>query len=379
VKSAAAVGKLGAAIVQMKFFQSLGEKLAVETRRYSSRFDTRTARWIKTEFALVYPQVQTATTFSVECAYVFPDKSVKRVTVERRIPAGWTGSVHSQGIAGTVPWPLGRYTVSCWNNGEKMAEAPFEVFDGAAAPAPTPGGKLRFYGTKAGSAADTAHQSAFPLGGYDSLYVEASIPARVMADSSGFGCLLTDPAGISSAFALKGEVLDKDKLLVARGPVGTLDPPKLRGSYRVECRTGARGVVADRFEVNGAPEHKALDARLVTAGLFSGEEEPGDEAVSDVVFSAAKLKALWLVALFDHPTAVGAGGTSYSCRTTGPRNAVIAESGPQPLSVAAADRTIVLKQKLAPLAKQRWAAGKYSVSCTVGGAALLKLPFDLTR
>ena len=379
VKSVAAVGKLGAAIVQMKFFQSLAQRLPVETRRYSTRFDNRTAGWIKTEFALVYPQVAAATNFSVECAYVFPDKSVKRVTVERLIPAGWTGSVHAQGIDAAGLWAVGKYTVSCWNNGEKMAEAPFEVYDGGAALAPTAGGQLRFYAAKAGSAADPAYQKSFPLGGFDSLYVEASVPLRVMADSTTFGCLLTDPAGVTSAFPLKGQVNDKDKLLVARGPVGTLDPPKLRGSYRVECRT-SKAALLDRFEVTGPAEIAALDARLVNAGLFPGDEEPGDEAVGDVVFSAAKLKTLWLVALLDHPSATGSGTLSYACRVTiGPRNLAVAESGPQQLTLASADRALVLKSKLSLLPKQRWAPGKYSVSCTTGGATLVKLGFDVTR
>ena len=379
VKSVAAVGKLGAAIVQLKFFQSLTQRLPIETRRYSTRFDNRTAGWIKTEFALVYPQVAAATNFSVECAYVFPDKSVKRVTVERLIPAGWTGSVHDQGIDGAGIWAAGKYTVSCWNNGVKMAEAPFEVYDGGAALALTAGGQLRFYPTKPGSAADPAYQSAFPLGSYDSLYVEASVPVRVMADSSTFGCLLTDPAGITSAFSLKGQVNDKDKLLVARGPVGTLDPPKLRGTYRVECRTG-RALMVDRFDVSGSGEIAPLDARLVNAGLFAGDDDPGDEAVGDVVFSAAKLKTLWLVALFDHPTAAGSGTLSYSCRvTTGPRNLPVAEAGPQQLNIAAAERAIVLKSKLSLLAKQRWTLGKYTVTCATTGTPLLKLGFDVTR
>ena len=373
VKSVAAVGKLGAAIVQMKFFQSLAQRLPIETRRYSTRFDNRTAGWIKTEFALVYPQVATATTFSVECAYVFPDKSVKRVTVERLIPAGWTGSVHDQGIDAAGLWAPGKYTVSCWNNGEKMAEAPFEVYDGGAALALTAGGQLRF------STAGAAPEKAFPLGGYDSLFVEASVPVRVMADSAAFGCLLTDPAGITSAFALKGQVNDKDKLLVGRGPVGTLDPPKLRGTYRVECRTG-KAVVLDHFEVTGPGDPAQLDARLVNAGLFAGEEEPGDESVGDAVFSAAKLKTLWLVALFDHPTATGSGTLSYSCKVaTGPRNLAVAESGPQQLSLAAADRIFVLKSKLTSLPRQRWAPGKYTVGCVAAGASLLKLGFDVTR
>ena len=379
VKAAAAVGKLGAAVVQMKLFQSLAERVPVETRRYSTRFDTHSARWIKTEFALVYPQLAAATRFSVECAYVFPDKSVKRVTVERQIPAGWTGSAHVQGIGSAAVWQVGRYSVSCWNNGEKMAEAPFEVFDGATAPAAAAGGKLQFYAKKPGSAADPAYGTAFELGSYDSLYVEASVPTRVMADSASFGCVVTDAAGITSGFRLSGGVLDTEKSLVARGPIGMLDPPKLRGSYRVECRTGPRAVVANRFELTGAPERPELDTRLVSAALFASEEEPGDEAVPDVVWSAAKLKSLWVVAVLDHPTETGVGTAGFSCRVTGARNTVLADTGPAKLSVPSGARAIVLSQKLSLLPRQRWLSGKYSVSCATQAGPLLKLGFDLTR
>jgi hypothetical protein len=379
VKSVAAVGKLGAAVVQMKFFQSLGEQLPVETRRYSTRFDARTARWIKTEFALVYPQLAAATRFSVECAYVFPDKSVKRVTVERQVPAGWTGSAHVQGIQ-AEQWPVGKYSVSCWNNGEKMAERAFEVFDSGVGSRESGLGKLRFYAKTAGAPADPASRSRFELGSYDSLYLEASVPVRVMADSASFGCVLTDPAGITSEFRLSGSVSDQEKALLARGPVGTLDPPRLRGAYRVECRTGARGVAADRFEVTGAPERPELDARLVSSALYASEEAPGDEAVPDVVWSAAKLKTLWLVALLDHPSETGAGSVGYSCRVTGARNAVLADTGPAKLEVPLGARAIVLSQKLSLLPRQRWVAGKYALTCALaGGTPLLKTGFDLTR
>ncbi|HEV8600207.1 MAG TPA: hypothetical protein VGQ69_12655 [Gemmatimonadales bacterium] len=377
VKSAAAVGKLGAAVVQLKFFQSLAERAPLETRRYSTRFDNRTARWIKTEFALVYPQVTAATNFSVECAYVFPDKSVKRVTVERQIPVGWTGSVHSQGVA-AESWPVGRYSVSCWNNGERMAERSFEVFDsGTGNREAAAGGRLRFFAGKLGSAADPAYGTAFPLGSYDTLFVEARVPARVIADSAAFGCLLTDPAGISSTFPLAGGVRERE--LVARGPLGSGDPPWLRGFYRVECRTGARAVLAERFEVTGQPDRPELDARLVTLSLFAGEAEPGDEAVPDAVWSAARLKSLWLVALLDHPTDAGVGWLGYSCRVTGPRNLVVADTGPEQLRIGSGERVLLLRQRLALLPKQRWVAGKYTLSCSGTGGPLLKTGFDLTR
>lgn len=379
VKSAAAVRKLGAAVVQMKFFQSQTERLPVETRRYSTRFDTRTAQWIKTEFALVYPQASTPVTFTVECAYVFPDNSVQRVSVERQIPAGWTGSVHAQGIA-VEHWPVGKYSVSCWNNGEKMAERRFEIFDSGVGNRESGAGKLKFFARKdADTAAAPASAASFVLGSYDTLYTEASMPVRMPADSASFGCVVTDPAGITSGFALKGEVLEKEKLLVARGPVGTLDPPKLRGAYRVECRTGARALVTDRFEVTGKPDLADLDARLVGVALFAGgDEPPGDEAVADVVFSVAKLGSLWLVALLDHPVEK-AGALTYSCKVTGLRNLVVSTSEPQSVPVAAGDRTIVLRQRLAPAARQRWVAGKYSLTCASGGTILVKEGLDLTR
>jgi len=260
-----------------------------------------------------------------------------------------------------------------------MAERAFEVFDSGAGSREAGGGKLRFYSRKLGSAADPAYQAAFEAGSYDTLYAEASMPARMLGDSAAFGCVVTDPAGITSAFALKGEVPERDKALVARGPVGTLDAPKLRGAYRVECRTGARGVVLDRFEVTGKPDLADLDARVAGMALFAGDDEPpGDEAVADVVFSAGRLKSLWVVALLDHP-AERAGTLTYACKLTGARNLVAASGDPQSVAVAAGDRTIVLTQRLAPPARQRWAAGKYNLTCASGGTTLVKENLDLTR
>ena len=378
VKGAAAVGKLGAAIVQMKTYQSVGARAPVETRRYSTRFDTKTARWIKTEFALVYPQLAAVTSFSVECAYVFPDRSVKRVTVERQIPAGWTGSAHVQGIE-SERWPVGKYAVSCWNNGEKMAERTFEVFGDGPGGREENRGKLRFHAGKAGSAADPSYQTSFPAGSFDSLLVEASVPTRATADSTSFDCTATDPAGITSGFRLTGAVIEKEKALVARGAMG-FDGAILRGRYRVECRSG-RGSASDGFEVTGNPEIPVLDARVISSALFASEEEPGDESVPDVVFSAAKLKSLWLVALLDHPSETGTGNAGYSCRISGggPRAAILSDPGPQTLSILPGQRAVLLKQKLVLLPRQRWAAGKYVASCMAGAAPLVRVGFDLTR
>ena len=64
---------------------------------------------------------------------------------------------------------------------------------------------------------------------------------------------------------------------------------------------------------------------------------------------------------------------------TGTRNLAAATGEPQSLAVAAGDRTILLRQRLTPPARQRWAAGKYSLSCTSGGITLIKEGFDLTR
>ena len=390
VQSVAAVRKLGAAVVQMKFYQSLAERQPVETRRYSTRFDTQSARWIKTEFALVYPQVTAPVSFIVECAYVFPDKSVKRVSVERQIPPGWTGSVHVQGIGrdSSARWPVGKYSVSCWNNTEKMAERTFEVFDGGVPPPATTGARLRFSGASSGKAAGNdagapapVYASSFELMALDSLYAEASVPARAAGDSTSFGCVLTDPAGVTSSFALKGELRDRDRTLVASGPVGAAqEGPRLRGTYRVECRTGPRAVVVERFELTGAPELPALDARLLNLLLFDGgDEPPGDEAVADVVFSAAKLRSLWVTALFDHPSDRGAGSLEYSCRITGARNVTLATSAPQTVTIGAGDRTIQLASRLTLASRQRWTAGKYSVSCAAGTTTLLKVGLEVTR
>ena len=109
VRGRAAVEALGASLTHLRFFQSQAERLPVETRRYGTRFDARSARWIKTEFGLVYSSAPAPVIFSVECSYTFPDGTTRPVAIERRIPAGWTGSVHAQGIGNDRPgaWPAG--------------------------------------------------------------------------------------------------------------------------------------------------------------------------------------------------------------------------------------------------------------------------------
>ncbi len=147
-----------------------------------------------------------------------------------------------------------------------------------------------------------------------------------------------------------------------------------------ESHVGNRAVLADRFTVTGAAELPAADARLVSAALFEGAETaPDDEAVSDVTFSAAKVRSLWLVALLDHPTDRGGTTFPFSCRLLNARNVALADTGPRAVNVAPGDRVIVLRQRLTLLPKQRWAAGKYSLTCASGGVTFLRRANDLTK
>jgi hypothetical protein len=380
VKTPSAVAALGASLTHIRFFQSLADRLPVESRLSGTRFDGRTVRWIKTEFGLVYPPVPAPATFSVECVYTFPEGTMRPVTVERRVPAGWTGSVHAQGVGFEQPghWPAGNYKVSCRSEGREFAAGGFEVFDAGAAPPPASGSTLRFFGRKAGAAGPPAYGQAFEAGAVDTLYAEATVPSRAAGDSTAFRCAVTDPAGLTSGFSLNGEV--RDRALVGIGPIGALDAPRMRGLYRVECRAGTRALAADRFEVTGAAELPSLDARLVASALYEGADAaPDDEAVPDVTFSAAKVRSLWLVAVLDHPSDTGAGTFTYSCRITNARNAVVSDTGPQQVTVAAGDRAIVLRQRFAPQPRQRWTAGRYAATCAAGGSAFFKTSLELGR
>jgi hypothetical protein len=382
VKNAPAVRNLGASMTHLRFFQSLAERLPLETRQYGTRFDARTAGWIKVEFGLVYPQVAAPVNFIVECVYVFPDKTIHPVKVERQVPSGWTGSVHTQGIGWSAPghWPVGVYQVSCWNNGEKMGAGSFEMFDGGAPLAAAPGSRLRFYGRKSGDAAPPAYASTFDAGAADTLYAEAVMPVRSAGDSTTFACVATDPAGVTAGFPIKGELREKDPVIAGAGRVGQLDAPRLRGGYRVECRIGPRGVVADGFEVTGKPDLPELDARFLTSAIYEGgDDPPGDEAVSDVSFRAPQVRSFWLAALFDHPTDPAAAALNFSCRITGARNAVLADSGPQSFPVAQGSRAISFIRRIPLLPRQKWAPGHYALACVSGGVAFIRTGLDLTR
>ncbi|HEU5217708.1 MAG TPA: hypothetical protein VFU23_03570, partial [Gemmatimonadales bacterium] len=379
VKATAAVGVLGASLTHLRFYQSLAERLPIESRLYGARFDARTARWVKTEFGLVYPAVPAPVTFTVECVYTFPDGTLRPVSVERQVPAGWTGSVHAQGLgwdrAGN--WQPGGYRVSCRSEGREFAAGSFEVFDGSTPAAATAGSSLKFFGRRSGAAGPPAYAQSFEAGAFDTLYAEASLPTRAAGDSTAFRCLLTDPAGVTSGFALAGEI--KDRALVGSGRISPLDAPRMRGTYRVECRAGPRSVAVDRFDVTGTADLPALDARVVASALYEGPDAPpGDESVSDVTFAASKLRSLWLVALLDHPGDQGAGSVTWSCRITGPRNAVIGDTGPLKLTLAPGDRSLLLRQRFVP-PPRRWAPGHYNIGCASGAVTFLRTGFDLTR
>ncbi len=380
IKAVAAIGSLSASLTHLRFFQSLGGRVPVEGRLYGNRFDGRSARWIKTEFGLVYPEVAAPVTFTVECVYTFPDGTLRPVSIERKVPAGWTGSVHAQGVGWEQPgsWPSGVYRVSCRSEGREFAAGSFEIFDGKAPVTPTTGTTLKFFGKKIGTAGPPVYTQSFAAGGFDTLYAEASVPARAAGDSTAFRCTLIDPAGTTSGFSLAGEA--RDRALLGTGPMGALGAPKMRGGYRVECRAGTRTLAADHFDLTGTSDLPALDARLITSAFYeSADAGPDDEAVADVTFASSKVRSLWLVALLDHPTDRGVGSVTYSCRITGARNAVISDTGPQKVTVAAGDRSILLRQRFSPPPRQRWAPGRYTIGCSSGGVAFLKTGYELTR
>ncbi|HEX7023921.1 MAG TPA: hypothetical protein VF187_03800, partial [Gemmatimonadales bacterium] len=372
VKARAAVESLGASLTHLRFFQSESERLPIETRQYGARFDARTTRWIKTEFGLVYPEAPAPAAFTVECAYTFPDGTTRSVSRTRRIPAGWTGSVHVQGIGGDRPglWTAGFYRVSCRSDGREFAAGNFEMFD-ADAPV-TAGAAMRFTGWKAAS---PVPGTAFDLGNVDSLSAEVTVPQRAAGDSTDFRCVLTDPAGVASEFPIAGTV--RDRALAGSAPLG---PPRLRGTYRVECRAGGRAVATGRYEVTGKADLSALDARLVISSVYEGTDSmPDDEAVPDISFSAARIRSLWLVALLDRPTDTPAESLPYSCRIAGARNTVPADSRSQALPVRAGDRVIVFRQRLTLLPRQRWVPGKYTLTCVSAGIPFIRTAIDVTR
>ena len=375
VKARAAVDALGASLTHLRFFQSMAERLPAETRRYGARFDARTARWIKAEFGLVYPPPAAATNFAVECVFTLPDGTTRPVKTERRIPAGWTGSVHAQGIGQDRPggWPPGGYRVGCSSDGREFAAGNFEVF--AADPAPTPGAELRFSPRSGGTAG--APGASFEAAGFDTLFAEVSVPVRAAGDSTAFRCLLADPAGVHSAFSIEGEV--RDRVLRGSGAIPALDPPRLRGNFRVECRAGDRAIAADRFTLTGKADLPSADARVVSAALYEGADAaPDDESVPDVTFSATRVRSLWLVALLDRAGDRG-GSFAYGCKLVNARNVTLADSGPQGINLLPDDRIIVLRQRLSLRPNQRWAAGKLVLTCASGGTTFVRTTVELTR
>ena len=114
--------------------------------------------------------------------------------------------------------------------------------------------------------------------------------------------------------------------------------------------------------------------------LYEGADTaPDDEAVPDVTFSAARVRSLWVVALLDHPSDRGSTTFPFSCRLLNARNVALADTGPQAVNVVPGDRAIALRQRLTLLPKQRWAAGRYSLTCASGGITFVRTTVDLTK
>jgi hypothetical protein len=377
LKSQPAVAALGAALTHLRLFHGVGERLPVEPRRYGSRFDSHTTRWVKVEFGLLYRPVAAPTAFTVECAYTFPDGTIRPVRVERRVPAGWTGSIHTQGVGWdqTGNWPVGSYRVSCRSDGREFGAAMFEVVDGGATGAGTQGATLVVFGRK--GPIGGAPERRFVVGTFDSLFAEATVPPRAAGDSTIFRCSALDPLGAAAAFDLTGAV--KNRAMIGTGRI-SFDPPMARGWYTVECGINGRVVATERFEMTGPPELPSLDARMIANGIFEGAEQPpDDEAISDVSYSAARIRSFWLVAMLDHPSDTGAGRFGYSCKITDARNTLISDGGPQVVTLVPGDRSIVLRTRLPLAAKQRWIPGRHTVSCASGGETILTTRLDLTR
>ena len=275
--------------------------MPIESRRYGTRFDARFARWIKLEFGLSYPPLSAPVAFTIECTFRYPDGSAHSVTLTRRAQAGWTISVLSAGLGADRPgsWPNGNYQVSCRNEGQEFASGGFEVF-GAGAPPPVatalvPGTRLRSF-PRPGAAGDS-----FESGAFDTLFAEAAVPVRLAGDSTEFSCEVTDPAGIPMPFKLAARVADKS--VTGTGAVALPVEPRMRGKYRVECRSGTKTSVAERFELIGKPDLPTADARVLGAALYEGgEETPDDESAAGTSFRAPEVRAFWVEALLDHPS-----------------------------------------------------------------------------
>lgn len=377
VRSPPAIAALSAVLAGIRFYHGAAERLPVEPRRYSTRFDSRSARWVKTELAFLYPAVPAPAAFTLQCDYTFPDGTIRPARIERRVPAGWTGSVHVLAVGFDQPghWPPGSYRVRCTSDGREFASGGFEMVDTGVTAGGIQGATLAVFGRKGpiGGAPDRQ----FTVGQFDSLFAEANVPPRAAGDSTAIRCTAFDPTGAAAQFDMPGAV--RGRAVQGSGRLG-FEPPFARGNYAVECRIATRVLGVERFEMQGPPERAGLDARLLASALYEGTDQvPDDEAVPDVSFSAARVRSFWLVALFDHPTDTGAGTLSYSCRIAGPRNVVFSDPGPQTLTIGPGDRTVVLRTRFPLAPRQRWVPGKYQLSCQSGGGPLLATTFDLTR
>ncbi len=113
----------------IRFFEGPKERPALADRKYASRFDNASTRWVFFELNLNYPKVSSATSFSAECRYDFPDGRSFTASDNYKLEAGWTGSFHTGGVGydQTNQWPTGLYTVTCRHQGRVIATSGFYI------------------------------------------------------------------------------------------------------------------------------------------------------------------------------------------------------------------------------------------------------------
>jgi len=129
------IQSLGATVTRVQFFESGSTIPPPSTRFYTARFASKGTRNVYWELDIQHPTHASRTDFTIYAVWYGPGETeLTRQSVNSYVQSDWTASQHWGNANGSAFAP-GRYRVELFvDDGHKVADGTFEVFEGDAPP-----------------------------------------------------------------------------------------------------------------------------------------------------------------------------------------------------------------------------------------------------
>ena len=116
-------------VTGLRFYEGTTAGVVVADRKYFKTFKSGSTRRVYLELGLDYPTAASASSFTVDCSYDFPDGRSFPVQIKGSVSAGWTGSYHVVNLGWDAPgnWKVGAYEVGCRFEGRLIAKGGFTI------------------------------------------------------------------------------------------------------------------------------------------------------------------------------------------------------------------------------------------------------------